>query len=41
MPRAYGLAAALRVSLPGLVRRVLGGGAAAVMTTRTGADERG
>jgi uncharacterized protein len=41
VPRPYGLAAALRVVAPGLVRRVLGGGAAAVMTTRTGADERG
>jgi uncharacterized protein len=41
VPRPYGLAAALRVVAPGLVRRVLGGGASAVMTTRTGADERG
>jgi uncharacterized protein len=41
VPRPYGLAAALRVVAPGLVRRVLGGGAAAVMTTRTGTDERG
>ena len=43
MPRPYALAAALRVLAPGLVRRVLGGGAAGVMTTITGADmaERG
>jgi short-subunit dehydrogenase len=38
VPRAYGLAAALRVAAPRLVRRVLGGGAAQVMTTTTGAD---
>jgi short-subunit dehydrogenase len=38
VPRPYGLAAALRVLAPGLVRRALGGGAASVMTTRTGAD---
>ncbi|HSZ05308.1 MAG TPA: SDR family NAD(P)-dependent oxidoreductase [Solirubrobacteraceae bacterium] len=38
VPRAYGLAAALRVLAPGLVRRVLGGGAASVMTTTTGPD---
>jgi uncharacterized protein len=38
VPRAYGLAAALRVVAPGLVRRVLGGGAAQVITTVTGAD---
>jgi short-subunit dehydrogenase len=38
VPRAYALAAALRVVAPGLVRRVLGGGAAQVMTTVTGAD---
>jgi short-subunit dehydrogenase len=41
VPRPYALAAALRVVAPRLVRRVLGGSAAAVMTTRTGADERG
>ena len=41
VPRPYALAAALRVVAPRLVRRVIGGGAAAVMTTRTGADERG
>jgi uncharacterized protein len=38
VPRPYALAAALRILTPGLVRRVLGGGAAAVMTTDTGAD---
>ena len=36
--RAYALAAALRVLAPALVRRALGGAAAAVMTTTTGAD---
>jgi short-subunit dehydrogenase len=38
VPRPYALAAALRIVTPGLVRRVLGGGAAQVMTTVTGAD---
>lgn len=38
VPRAYGLAALLRVLAPALVRRVLGGGAAQVMTTTTGPD---
>jgi short-subunit dehydrogenase len=38
VPRPYALAAALRVVAPGLVRRALGGGAAQVMTTVTGAD---
>jgi uncharacterized protein len=38
VPRPYALAAALRILTPGLVRRVLGGGAARVMTTTTGAD---
>jgi short-subunit dehydrogenase len=38
VPRPYAIAAALRVLAPGLVRRVLGGGAAGVMTTTTGAD---
>ncbi len=38
VPRPYALAAALRILAPGLVRRVLGGGAAQVMTTTTGAD---
>jgi short-subunit dehydrogenase len=46
VPRPYGIAAALRVVAPGLVRRVLGGGGAQVMTTDTvpthpdAADER-
>jgi hypothetical protein len=38
VPRPYALAAALRVLAPSLVRRVLGGGAASVMTTTTGGD---
>jgi short-subunit dehydrogenase len=38
VPRPYAIAAALRVLAPGLVRRVLGGSAAAVMTTTTGPD---
>src|SRR5271166_4072365 len=38
VPRAYGLAAALRVLAPTLVRRALGGAAAEVMTTTTGPD---
>jgi short-subunit dehydrogenase len=38
VPRPYGIAAALRVVAPALVRRVLGGGAAAAMTTATGPD---
>jgi uncharacterized protein len=38
VPRAYALAAVLRVVTPGLVRRALGGGAASVMTTTTGPD---
>jgi short-subunit dehydrogenase len=38
VPRPYGVAAALRVLAPRLTRRVLGGGAAQAMTTRTGAD---
>jgi short-subunit dehydrogenase len=38
VPRPYSLAAALRILTPGLVRRVLGGGAASLMTTATGAD---
>jgi short-subunit dehydrogenase len=35
VPRPYALAAALRVVAPALVRRVIGGGAAKVMTTST------
>jgi short-subunit dehydrogenase len=38
VPRPYALAAALRIVAPGLVRRVLSGSAAQVMTTTTGAD---
>jgi short-subunit dehydrogenase len=38
VPRPYALAAMLRVLAPALVRRVLGGSAASVMTTTTGAD---
>jgi short-subunit dehydrogenase len=35
VPRAYWLPAALRIVAPGLVRRVMGGGGAGVMTTKT------
>jgi short-subunit dehydrogenase len=38
VPRSYALAAAARILAPGLVRRVLGGSAGAVMTTTTGPD---
>lgn len=38
VPRPYALAAALRVLAPGLVRRVLSGGAAADLTTSTAAE---
>jgi uncharacterized protein len=38
VPRPYGVAAALRVLAPRLVRRVLGGSGAAVITTTTGPD---
>jgi short-subunit dehydrogenase len=38
VPRPYALAATLRVLAPALVRRVLGGGGASVMTTTTGPD---
>ena len=41
VPRPYALAAALRVLAPRLVRRVMAGGGAAAMTTRTRADEDG
>ncbi|MGA7703892.1 MAG: SDR family NAD(P)-dependent oxidoreductase, partial [Solirubrobacteraceae bacterium] len=40
VPRPYALAAILRILAPGLVRRAIGGGAARVMTTTTGADLR-
>ena len=38
VPRAYGLTAVLRIIAPGLVRRVLSGGAAGSLTTSTGAE---
>jgi len=38
VPRPYGLVAALKILAPGLVRRVLSGGAGQLATTRTGAD---
>ena len=38
VPRPYALAAALRILAPGLVRRVLSGGAAADLTTSTAAE---
>jgi short-subunit dehydrogenase len=38
VPRPYALAAAARVLAPRLVRRVMAGGPAASLTTRTGAD---
>jgi short-subunit dehydrogenase len=40
VPRAYALAAVSRVLTPGLVRRVLGGGPAANLTTSTGAEAK-
>ena len=41
VPRYYAIAATLRVVAPRLVRRVMAGGAASAMTTRTRADEEG
>jgi short-subunit dehydrogenase len=38
VPRPYGLAAVLRILAPRLVRRVIGGPSAAVMTTTTGPE---
>jgi short-subunit dehydrogenase len=38
VPRPYGVAAVLRIIAPSLVRRVLGGGKAAGLTTSTGAE---
>jgi uncharacterized protein len=38
VPRGYGLAAAIRVLAPGLVRRAMGGKTAQAMTTTTAAD---
>ena len=40
VPRPYWIFAALRIVFPRLVRRVLGGGSAARLVTRTGADEK-
>lgn len=40
VPRPYALAAAFRILTPGLVRRVMGGGAARVMTTTTNREDR-
>jgi short-subunit dehydrogenase len=37
-PRPYALAAAARILLPGLTRRILGGGGAKALVTSTGAD---
>lgn len=39
VPRAYGVAAALRVLLPSLTRRVLSGGSAVTLSTRTASDD--
>ncbi|HEX6781815.1 MAG TPA: SDR family NAD(P)-dependent oxidoreductase [Solirubrobacterales bacterium] len=39
VPRPYGLAAALRILAPSLVRRALSGGAASSLTTSTGGDQ--
>jgi short-subunit dehydrogenase len=41
VPRPYALVAIARILFPGLVRRVLGGPGAGVLTTRTGADGHG
>lgn len=38
VPRPYALAAVARILMPGLVRRVLAGGAAGALTTSTGAE---
>ncbi len=40
VPRGYAIPAALRVLFPALTRRVLGGGSAATLSTRTLSDER-
>jgi short-subunit dehydrogenase len=40
VPRPYALAAVVRVLAPGLVRRVLNGGAATALTTSTAEEER-
>jgi short-subunit dehydrogenase len=39
VPRAYALAAAVRILAPALVRRVIGGSAGGVLVTKTGAPE--
>jgi short-subunit dehydrogenase len=39
VPRPYALAAAFRILAPGLVRRVIGGSAASVMTTTTNIED--
>jgi uncharacterized protein len=41
VPRPYFLAAAARLLLPGVTRRVLGGGAGGAFTTKTGAEQAG
>jgi uncharacterized protein len=41
VPRFYGLAGALRILAPGLLRRALAGGTASRLTTRTGAESSG
>ena len=41
VPRPYWIVAALRIVFPRLVRRVMAGGGAAKLVTRTGADEKG
>jgi short-subunit dehydrogenase len=38
VPRPYALAAALRILMPGITRRVLGGGVGRMTVTKTGAD---
>ncbi len=38
VPRPYGMVGALKIIAPAVVRKALGGGAAQMMTTRTGAD---
>ncbi len=38
VPKPYAIVGALKILAPGLARRVLSGGAAKAMTTKTGAD---
>jgi len=40
VPRPWALAASLRVLAPGLIRRLMAGGSASALTTRTGAERR-